>query len=56
MLERSRFSLKVVFIVKNFIKESIIRAVSSSKNESILPLADIPFGKDEYIPHHNLLL
>ena len=38
-----RFSLKVVFIVKNFIKESIIRAVSSSKNERILPLADIPF-------------
>ena len=38
-----RLSLKVVCIVKNFIKESIIRAVSSSKNERILPLADIPF-------------
>ena len=37
------FSLKVVFIVKNFIKESIIRAVLSSKNERISPLADIPF-------------
>ena len=29
--------------MKNFIKESIIRAVSSSKNERILSLADIPF-------------
>ena len=42
-MNEPRFSLKVVFIVKNFIKESIIRALSSSKNEGILPLADIPF-------------